>query len=55
MNKWIAGLEGLSDEPIKRSAQIALAAIDRWLSDMEPYHLDDAYDSLIEAFGRNET
>jgi hypothetical protein len=27
--KWVNGLEGLSDEPLRRSAQIALAALDR--------------------------
>jgi hypothetical protein len=26
--RWINGLEGLSDEPLLRAAQIALAAID---------------------------
>lgn len=48
--EWIASLEGLSDDPVRRAAQIALAAIDRTLAkdggDTEMYA---AYETLQAA------
>jgi hypothetical protein len=51
-NRWLGSLEGLSNDPLRRAAQIALAAIDDALTtgDVE----DDtglvvAYDALQEA------
>lgn len=47
---FINGLVGLSDEPLRRAAQIALAAIDRVISAGDgTAELDAAYDALQEA------
>ena len=54
--QWIASLEGLSDDPMRRAAQIALAAIDRHMSndeDGDGLRLQAAYDALQSAI--NET
>lgn len=49
--EFVAGLEGLSDDPLRRAAQIALAAIDRhFVSDGESdLELSAAYDALQTA------
>lgn len=50
--QWIASLEGLSDDPTRRAAQIALAAIDRYLNGTargEDTELEAAYDALQTA------
>lgn len=50
--QWIASLEGLSDEPLRCAAQIALAAIDQTLtndSDDNLIPLEAAYDALQAA------
>ncbi len=47
---YIASLEGLSDEPLRRAAQIALNAIDLALSyDEDRISLEAAYDALQAA------
>lgn len=48
---WIASLDGLSDEPLRRAAQIALAAIDRIMSDGGSFTppLEAAYEALQSA------
>jgi len=59
--RWEASLEGLSDEPLRRAAQIALAAIDEILTKNEI--ADDtgvsvAYDALqsaLAAFAEEHT
>lgn len=48
--QWIASLHGLSDEPVRRAAQIALAAIDRMqMDDSDRVPLDAAYEALQAA------
>jgi hypothetical protein len=50
--EWIASLEGLSDEPVRRAAQIALAAIDQYMNEDEDgdgTKLEAAYEALQAA------
>jgi hypothetical protein len=48
--EFIASLEGLSDEPLRRAAQIALAAIDRTITAGEGDEvMEAAYDELQKA------
>lgn len=52
-SSWIASLDSISDEPLRRAAQIALAAIDSYLSDEDgdgaSAKLETAYEELQTA------
>jgi len=50
--KWISRLEGLSDEPLRRAAQIALAALDRVLTEGEA---DGSVTQAIAAYDALQT
>jgi len=56
MPKYQASLEGLSDDPLTRAAQVALAAIDQHLSagDRDP-GMAEAYELLCRVLARRDT
>lgn len=57
VGRWISSLEGLSDEPLRRAAQIALAAIDETLSNGSELTAETpliaAYDALQAVLAQN--